>query len=76
MPELKLQIGPPTVEKRLDEINSALLTRMERSGQTFPLNAIVNGKFALRGRIVNFRTSLVYVEALPPLLASWQTCLA
>jgi aromatic-L-amino-acid/L-tryptophan decarboxylase len=66
--ELKPQIGSPAVEKRIDEINQALLTRVEKSGEAFLSNAVVNGKFALRACIVNFRTSLVDIEALPPLL--------
>jgi glutamate/tyrosine decarboxylase-like PLP-dependent enzyme len=67
--ELKAQIGSPTVEKRIDEINQALLTRVEKSGEAFLSNAVVNGKFALRACIVNFRTSLVDIEALLPLLS-------
>ena len=67
--ELKPQIGSPAVEKRIDEINQALLTRVEKSGEAFLSNAVVNGKFALRACIVNFRTSLVDIEALPPLLS-------
>jgi hypothetical protein len=65
---LNRQIGSPAVEKRIDEINQALLTRVEKSGEAFLSNAVVNGRFALRACIVNFRTSLVDIEALPPLL--------
>ena len=36
---------------------------------SFLSNAVVNGRFALRACIVNFRTSLVDIEALPPLLS-------
>ena len=68
-PELRPQIGSPAVEKRLDEINQALLSRLEKSGEAFLSNAIVDGHFALRACIVNFRTSLVDIEALPPLLS-------
>ena len=67
--ELKPQIESPTIEKRIDEINQALLTCVEKSGEAFLSNAVVNGKFALRACIVNFRTSLVDIEALPPLLS-------
>ena len=67
-PELTAQIGTPSVEKRIDEINQALLTRVEKSGEAFLSNAVVNGKFALRACIVNFR-SLIDIEALPPLLS-------
>jgi glutamate/tyrosine decarboxylase-like PLP-dependent enzyme len=67
--ELKPQIGSSAVEKRIDEINQALLTRVEKSGEAFLSNAVVNGKFALRACVVNFRTSLIDIEALPPLLS-------
>jgi hypothetical protein len=49
--ELKPQIGSPAVEKRIDEINQTLLTRVEKSGEAFLSNAVVNGKFALRACI-------------------------
>jgi glutamate/tyrosine decarboxylase-like PLP-dependent enzyme len=67
--ELKPQIGSPAVEKRIDEINQALLTRVEKSGEAFLSNAVINGKFVLRACIVNFRTSLVDIEALLPSLS-------
>jgi aromatic-L-amino-acid decarboxylase len=68
-PELRSQAGSPAVEKRLDEINQALLTRIEQGGDAFLSNALVNGRFALRACIVNFRTSLRDIEALLPLIA-------
>jgi aromatic-L-amino-acid/L-tryptophan decarboxylase len=68
-PELRARIGAPEVEKRLDDINQALLTRIERSGQAFLSNAVVNGKYALRACIVNFRTSDADIDGLLPLIA-------
>ena len=68
-PDLRPRIGSSAAEKRLDEVNQALLTRVEKSGEAFLSNAVVNGKFALRACIVNFRTSLADIEALPPLLS-------
>ena len=56
-------------EAHLNRLNQALLTRVEKSGEAFLSNAVVDGKFALRACIVNFRTSLVDIEALPPLLS-------
>jgi glutamate/tyrosine decarboxylase-like PLP-dependent enzyme len=56
-------------EEYLQRLNQALLTRVERSGEAFLSNAVVNGRFALRACIVNFRTSLQDVEALLPLLS-------
>jgi hypothetical protein len=45
------------------------LTRLERSGEAFLSNAVVDGKFALRACIVNFRTSLADIDGLLPLIA-------
>ena len=56
-------------EEYLRRVNQALLTRVERSGEAFLSNAVVNGRFALRACIVNFRTSVQDVEALLPLLS-------
>jgi len=59
----------PETEAYLQRLNQELLTRVERSGEAFLSNAMVGGRFALRACIVNFRTSLADIEALPPLLA-------
>ena len=59
----------PETEAYLQRLNQELLTRVERSGEAFLSNAMVNGLFALRACIVNFRTSLADVESLLPLLA-------
>jgi glutamate/tyrosine decarboxylase-like PLP-dependent enzyme len=53
----------------LQRLNQDLLTRVERSGEAFLSPAMVNGRFALRACIVNFRTSLTDIEALLPMLA-------
>jgi glutamate/tyrosine decarboxylase-like PLP-dependent enzyme len=67
--DLRPHVGFAPVEKYLDELNEALLTAVDRSGDAFVSNAQVDGRFALRACIVNFHTSLEDVEALPPLLA-------
>jgi aromatic-L-amino-acid decarboxylase len=59
----------PDAEEYLQRLNESLLSRVERSGEAFLSHAIVNGRFALRACIVNFRTSLADIEALPSLLA-------
>jgi glutamate/tyrosine decarboxylase-like PLP-dependent enzyme len=61
-------VGPADLEHYLDRLNQELLTRVERSGEAFLSNAMVNGRFALRACIVNFRTSSEDIEALLPLL--------
>jgi aromatic-L-amino-acid/L-tryptophan decarboxylase len=55
-------------EAYLDQLNRELLTRLQNSGEAYLSNAIVNGRFALRACIVNFRTTLADVHALLPLV--------
>ena len=45
---LRDRLGSPDVERRLDDINRELLTRLEQGGDAFLSNAVVGGKFALR----------------------------
>ena len=59
----------PDDEAWLDRLNQELLTRVERSGEAFLSQAVVNGQFALRACIVNFRTTLTDIEALLATLA-------
>jgi len=49
-------------------LNNELLTRIQNSGEAYLSNAVVNGKFALRACIVNFRTTRMDIESLPPLV--------
>ena len=67
--DLRRRRRRPDREPYLHQLNQELLTRVERSGEAFLSNAMVDGRFALRACIVNFRTSLADIEALPDLLA-------
>jgi aromatic-L-amino-acid/L-tryptophan decarboxylase len=49
----------------LNALNAELLTRLQKSGKAFVSNALIGGTFVLRACIVNFRTSLEDIEALP-----------
>jgi aromatic-L-amino-acid decarboxylase len=53
------------VEEYLNSLNEALLTELQESGEAFISNAVVGEKYLLRSCIVNFRTTLEDVEALP-----------
>jgi len=68
-PDLRAQTGVPEVRDYLDRLNQSLLSRIEKSGEAFFSNGIVEGRFALRMCIVNFRTSLHDIEGLPDLIA-------
>ena len=60
-----LNIGDETMAPYLNQLNEALLTRLQNSGEAYLSNAVIGGNFALRACIVNFRTSLADVAALP-----------
>jgi glutamate/tyrosine decarboxylase-like PLP-dependent enzyme len=57
--------GRPDVDIYLNELNNALLTALQRAGELFVSNAVVHDMFLLRSCIVNFRTSMRDIEALP-----------
>src|SRR5499427_501564 len=67
--ELRGLIGSAQAEEYLSGLNQDILSRIELGGEAFLSNAVVDGKFALRACIVNFRTSLEDIEALPELVA-------
>lgn len=57
--------GSQKIESYLNALNAELLTRLQKSGEVFVSNAVIGGMFVLRACIVNFRTSLEDIEALP-----------
>ena len=66
--ELRDSLGSERTETYLNELNQELQLVIENSGEAFLSNAIVDGKYALRLCIVNFRSSTADIEALPPLV--------
>ena len=63
-----LKTADEKTEEYLNQLNTALLTRLQNSGEAYISNAVIDGKFALRACIVNFRTSLEDIEALPEIV--------
>jgi glutamate/tyrosine decarboxylase-like PLP-dependent enzyme len=57
--------GTEAVDTCLNDLNEELLHRLKVSGEAYLSNAVVDGTFALRACIVNFRTALADVEAVP-----------
>ena len=55
-------------EEYLNQLNTELLTRLQNSGEAYISNAVIDSRFALRACIVNFRTSLADIEALPEIV--------
>jgi aromatic-L-amino-acid decarboxylase len=60
--------GSVQVEAYLNRLNTALLHHLQRSGEVFLSNAVVRGTFLLRACVVNFRTCLEDIEALPTIV--------
>lgn len=60
--------GRVDAEPYLNQLNSELLTSLLAGGEVFLSNAMLRGKFALRTCIVNFRTSIEDIKALPELV--------
>jgi len=68
-PELRAGLGSEPTEAYLNHLNQLLLENLENSGEAFCSNAVIDGKYALRFCIVNFRTSTGDIEAMPELVA-------
>ncbi len=60
--------GAQAVEQYVNALNTEILTRLQKSGEAFLSNAVIGGTFVLRACIVNFRTSLEDIEALPGII--------
>ena len=65
-----LRGGETSHETYLNSLNEALLTRLQEGGEAFVSNAVIEGRFALRACIVNFRTTRADVEALPRIVVT------
>lgn len=57
-------------DPRVNALNEALVGRLQEGGQAFLSHAVIDGRFVLRACIVNFRTSLSDVEALPRIVVA------
>ena len=56
--------GKRRSESELNELNAAILAKLQKDGGVYPSNAVIGGRFALRACIVNFRTTSADVRAL------------
>jgi aromatic-L-amino-acid/L-tryptophan decarboxylase len=64
-----LAADPAQVEPYLNRLNEDLLVALQKSGEAFVSNAVVRGTYLLRACVVNFRTSLEDIEALPEIVS-------
>ena len=56
--------GDPGAEPYLNALNERLMAELQLGGRVFPSNAVIDGRFAIRACIVNFRTEIADVDAL------------
>lgn len=68
-PDLREQAGSDEVDAYLNDLNTALLERVQASGEAFVSNAVVHDRYLLRACIVNFNTGEADVDALPEIVA-------
>jgi aromatic-L-amino-acid decarboxylase len=52
----------------LNQLNEELLTRLQKGGEAYLSNAVIRGQFLLRLCIVNFRSRLADIRALPAIV--------
>ena len=52
------------IDQELDELNERILTAVQRGGSSYLSNASIAGRFALRGCVLNYRTSERDMEVL------------
>ena len=67
-PALRPRLSEPRVAEYIDTLNRELLGAIQRGGEVFVSNAVVQGRFVLRACIVNFHTTLADVEAVPEIV--------
>ncbi len=68
--DLQQQRGSPEIDRYLNDLNKALLDGLQRGGELFVSNAVIQGRYALRACIVNFHTDAGDVEAVPSIVAA------
>ena len=66
--DLKNRLGDDLIENYLDLLNQQLVDRIQREGEAFVSNAIIQGRYMLRACIVNFHTDIPDIEALPEIV--------
>jgi aromatic-L-amino-acid decarboxylase len=56
--------GDREAESYINVLNERLMAELQLGGRVFPSNAVINGRFAIRACIVNFRTETPDIDAL------------
>lgn len=63
--DLAGRTGEPDIDDYLNDLNAALMTKVQRSGDLYLSNAVVDGRHLLRACIVNFRTTDEDARSVP-----------
>ena len=66
--DLRTNLLEEQIEPYLDLLNRELLDQLQRGGEIFVSNAVVDGRYLLRACIVNFHTTQADVEAVPDIV--------
>jgi len=64
-----IQGAAGSIASYLNDLNKAVLAEIQKSGEIFVSNAVVNGDYFLRACVVNFRTTTADIDAVPTLVA-------
>ena len=62
------QAADEATQSYLNDLNHEILNRLQAGGKAYVSNAVINGMYVLRACVVNFRTTLADVEALPEIV--------
>jgi len=66
--DLREQGSTEPVASYLNQLNEEIQVRLENDGEMFVSNAVIEGAYLLRMCVVNFRTGLDDIEALPEIV--------
>jgi glutamate/tyrosine decarboxylase-like PLP-dependent enzyme len=61
-PDVRESADDPDSTSYLNDLNAAILDRLQAGGEVYVSNAIVDGRFLLRACVVNFRTTPVDID--------------
>ncbi len=66
--DLREQASSEPVASYLNKLNEEIQVRIENDGEMFVSNAVLEGNYLLRMCIVNFRTTLADIDAIPEIV--------
>jgi glutamate/tyrosine decarboxylase-like PLP-dependent enzyme len=66
--DLRAAAEEPANVKYLNDLNTKVLDHLQRHGEAFVSNAVVDGRYVLRACVVNFHTDAGDIDALPEIV--------